>query len=107
MNPVKTEDCDVLYKGPRPDIGDLWVHRIQGVGVRSTWELTEEELDLLKEGGRLSLTIMKEPIPPIVLKVVSQEESQPVGEHGWKVDLEPGDNISKEKEDNGKEHIEV
>ncbi len=83
MKPVKTGQANFVYRGPRPDIGDLWVQRVDGT-VRTVWEFTDEERELIAAGGRIELAMFHEPIPPISFIVLSEEQSQPVDEHGWK-----------------------
>lgn len=93
MQPVHTKDCDVVYKGPSQEIGDLWCKRIRPGVIRVTYEPNEIELELLKNGGRVQLTLMKEPIPPVMMEVVDADISQPIAPHGWKIDVDPGDKL--------------
>lgn len=101
MKPVRTKDCDVVYKGPAQDIGDLWCHRVRPHIIETWWELDDEERAIIAAGGRILLGIYKEPIPPVGMGVVPAEESKPVGEHGWKIDVDPGDLLNKEIEPDG------
>lgn len=105
MKPVYTEDCNVIYKGPREDIGDLHCMRVSPGVIRVTYEFEDtEELKTILEGGRIQLFIMREPIPPVAMAVVAKEDSEPIAEHGWKTDLKPGDKINKaEKEEDSVE----
>lgn len=93
MHPVKTSSANFVYRGPTPDIGDLWVERRpegRAVEVVSVWEPTEEERKIIAEGGRITLGMFHEPIPPVRIGVVGAEESEPVDEHGFKIPREQG-----------------
>jgi hypothetical protein len=73
VNPVKTADTNFCYTGPIPEIADLPC-RVEGHNTSSTWELTSDELEqLYLHGGRLRLTIIGHPIPPVMLEVVSSD----------------------------------
>jgi hypothetical protein len=88
MDPIKTADLNFVYRGPTPDIGDLWVRReVEGPyrTIYSVWKPTEEERKLLAEGGTIELGIVGEPIPPVSLAVRSAEDSVPVDDHPFKV----------------------
>lgn len=85
MNPVRTSWTELVYRGPTPDIGDLWCHRERAGEIWSVWEPDEEERKLLAAGGRIRLIVANEPIPPLAMDVLSAEESAPVGEHPYKV----------------------
>lgn len=91
MHPVKTEDCNIVYKAPAsmPECGDLWVHRVRPGVIRATYEPNEQELELLKAGGRVQLTLAHEPIPPIMMEVMDKEITESVAEHPWRIDKEP------------------
>lgn len=105
MQPVHTEDCNIVYKGPREDIGDLWCHRVRPGQIRITYEFTDEERAQLAEGARLQLYVLTEPIPPVALGLIDKADSEPVGPHGWKINKNPGDKLRKEEsggESNGK-----
>lgn len=71
MHPIRTEQANVVYRGPRDDIGDLWVQRdAQLGGVFATYELTDEDRAMLAQGGHLELGIYCEPMPPVSLRVM-------------------------------------
>lgn len=99
MRPCRVAQSNVVYKGPSPDIGDLWCERIRPGEIRTVWELTDEERITLLKGGRIVLTIMGEPISPVHLRVGSEEETHPIAQHGWKIDKEPGDKLNQWPED--------
>ena len=50
MNPVRTAWTEIVYRGPTPDVGDLWCHREQPGEISSVWEPTAEERALLAAG---------------------------------------------------------
>jgi hypothetical protein len=85
MKPVRTGYTDMVYRGPNPDVGDLWCQRVEPGCIASIWEPDEEERAALAAGGRVRLVLWSEPIPPICLDVLTDEESTPVGDHHFKV----------------------
>lgn len=85
MNPVRTADANMVYKGPSEEVGDLHCQRVELGLIASVWEPNEEERKLLAEGGRVQLWLWTEPIPPISMNVLAKEDSQPVGEHPFRV----------------------
>lgn len=91
MHPVRTEDCNIVYRGPdgHPEIGDLWCHRVRPGVIRVTFEPDDIELELLKTGGRVQLTMMREPIAPIMMEVMDKDVTEPIGPHGWKITETP------------------
>lgn len=85
MKPVRTAWTEIVYRGPTPEIGDLWCHREAPGEIWSVWEPTEEERAKLAAGGRILVVLNTEPIPPLSVSVATAEESAPVAEHGFKV----------------------
>lgn len=87
MDPIKTAAANFVYRGPAPDIGDLWVQRVpHDRSVRSVWKPTDAERRLIAEGGAIELAIFyMEPIPPVSIVALPPELSQPVGEHEFRV----------------------
>lgn len=72
MHPVKTADSNFCYTGPNADIADLPC-RVEGQQVKSTWELTSEEMEaIFYHGARIRLTIYGQ-MPPVMLEVVSSD----------------------------------
>lgn len=84
MRPVKHAGSNLVYRGPRPDIGDLWCQRVQPGEIRVVYELDDAERQLIAAGGRVELLMLNEPIPPIAMQVLPEGMCQPVAEHGWK-----------------------
>lgn len=89
MNPVRTAHTEMVYRGPTPEIGDLWCHRVEPGVIESIWQPDEEELQMLAEGGRVVLKVYSEPLPPVSVNVMHRVPSSPVGEHPFKVDETP------------------
>lgn len=85
MNPVRTEWTEMVYRGTDPEVGDLWCHRHEPGVILSVWEPTDDERRVLINGGRVVLTVMTEPIPPVALYVLDDERTRPVGKHQYKV----------------------
>ena len=82
MKPVRTAITDIVYRGPAPDIGDLWCHRVEPGVIMSVWELSQEEREKLIYGdGKICLFIWSEPIPPVSLEVRNDESTKSVGTH--------------------------
>ena len=67
MIPVKTASSNMVYKGPRPEIGDLPCERVRPGLIRSVWRLSETERAHIAAGGLVELEIFMEPIPPVAL----------------------------------------
>lgn len=84
MRPVKHASADVVYRGPAPEIGDLWVQRIQPGMILVVYELDDADRAAIAAGGRVALVMHTEPIPPISMAVHCEAEFRPVAEHGWK-----------------------
>lgn len=82
MKPVRTTRSNFVYRGPTPEIGDLWVERQPDRRVvNSSWVLEGREIEALASGEyvvELGIHGM-EPIPPVSLtimpaKVVTDDE---------------------------------
>lgn len=85
MKGIRTIWTEMVYRGPTPEIGDLWCHRSEPGIIASVWEPDEEERKMLAEGGRVVLHLFTEPIPPIMMKVMSDEDTKPYGKTNFKV----------------------
>lgn len=70
MEPVKTRACNIVYKGPSEEIGDLSCRRVAPGEIASYWHPSPDELNVLRQGGHVELTILGEPIPPVAVNVV-------------------------------------
>lgn len=80
MKPVRTASSNFTYLGPTPDVGDLPCQRVRPGEIRSVWELSELERDMVAAGGRIELAIYAEPIPPVSLTVLPHAVGRPVEE---------------------------
>jgi hypothetical protein len=90
MRPVRFGSANFVYRGPTPEIGDLWVRRGDMDGsVRSVWEPTDAERKMIAEGGRIELAIFHELIPPVSVAAIPPGFCEPVGEHPFKVVRKP------------------
>lgn len=85
MEPVSRRDHNITYVGPTSDIGDLTARQENGE-VLSHWLPSEEELELLNNGGHVELGLVQVPIPPVSLGVVAAEAPE---EKSNVVELEP------------------
>lgn len=84
MHPIKHDSSNMVYRGPTPDIGDLWVQRVEPHQIRVVYDLTDHDRELIAAGGRIELAMYYEPIPPISMAVLPEGMCRPAGEHGWK-----------------------
>lgn len=81
MQPIKTANSNLVYRGSPPDIVDLPCERAEihgglqdgGTAIYSVWELTDEEREQIARGGNVKLGVFTEPIPPVSLEVVVEE----------------------------------
>lgn len=78
MKPVKTETTNAVLKAPesQPEVIDLPITRFKfsdgGNGVESCWQLSEEELQKVKETGKVYFICIGDTHPPIMLSAESQ-----------------------------------
>lgn len=84
MKPIRHAGSDVVYRGPTPEIGDLWCQRVRPGEIRVVYELDDADRERIAQGARIELAMFSEPIPSISMIVGLPEWWQPVGEHGWK-----------------------
>lgn len=84
MRPVHHEAADVCYRGPSPEIGDLWCMRERLGVIVVIYELDDHDRKTLAAGGRIMLGIHNEPIPPISMQVVGEQHYRPIADHPWK-----------------------
>lgn len=88
MNHIKTDDCNMVYRGPEPGIGDLHCRRsvIDGQGrtaIFSVWTFTETERRAIAEGANVELAIYHyEPIPPVSMIVTTKGKADVTPEVG-------------------------
>lgn len=75
MKPIKTENSNSVLKG-YGDVADLPITRLEyedgSHAVESCWELSKEELEKVKETGKIYFVCIGETHPPILLSAKSQ-----------------------------------
>ena len=81
MNPIKTEFTNSALKAPKgsTDVDELPITRLVApngsLAVESCWELSKEELEKVKETGKIYFACMGETHPSILLSTKSLLES--------------------------------
>lgn len=73
MKPVHTATSNLVYRGPTPDIGDLHCRRAKPGEIHSVWWFTPAERQAIGRGANLDLAILGEPIPPVSLRVTTEQ----------------------------------
>lgn len=73
VRPVRTASSNLVYRGPTPDIADLHCRREAPGRIQSIWWFTPEERQAIAGGANLSLTILGEPIPPVGMRVTTEQ----------------------------------
>lgn len=73
MKPVRTENSNLVYTGPTPDIFDLHCQRLAPGRIRTIWWFTPAEREAIAAGANLRLSILTEPIPPVSLGITSEQ----------------------------------
>lgn len=71
MYAIENERTQVMYRGNGKDIADLSCERVQRGLIRSFWKPSDEEIQILKDGGYIELLIWNEPIPPISITAIT------------------------------------
>lgn len=80
MKPIKTNTTNSILKAPKgsDNVDDLPITRLEfsdGThGVESCWELSKEELERVKETGKVYFLAVGDTHPPILLSTKSQLE---------------------------------
>jgi len=81
MKPVKTKFTNSTLKAPigSENVVDLPITQLTytdgSSAVESCWQLSEEELEKVKETGKIYFVCMEKTHPPILLDIKSQLES--------------------------------
>lgn len=77
MKPIKTDTTNSILKGS-DNVDDLPITRLEfsdGThGVESCWKLSKEELERVKETGKVYFLAVGDTHPPILLSAKSQLE---------------------------------
>lgn len=82
MKVIKTDNCNMVYRGPEAGIGDLPCERrtVDGQGrtaIFSTWGLSDADRKAIAEGANVELGIYYvEPIPPVYVGLTTRQESK-------------------------------
>ncbi len=80
MKPVKTKNTNSVLRAPKSNenVEDLSITRFQyedGThAVESCWEISEEELEIIKKTGKVYFLAIGVTHPPILLSAKSQLE---------------------------------
>lgn len=78
MKPVKTENSNAVLKG-YGNVADLPITRLvyedESHAVESCWELSKEELEKIKETGKVYFVCIGDTHPPILLSTKSELDS--------------------------------
>lgn len=81
MKPIKNKNTNSILRAPEgsKNVIDLPITRIKyedgSHAVESCWELSKEELEKVKETGKVYFVCMGDTHPPILLSAESQLES--------------------------------
>lgn len=81
MKPVKTKNTNSILRAPEgnDNVIDLPITRLEfkdgSHAVESCWKLSKEELEKVKETGKIYFVCMGETHPPILLSAESQLKS--------------------------------
>lgn len=81
MKPIKTKNTNSILKAPKgsDNVDDLPVTRLEfedGIhGVESCWQLSKEELEIIKKTGKVYFLAIGDTHPPILLSAESQIKS--------------------------------
>ena len=73
MKPVRTENSNLVYTAPTPDIFDLHCQRLAPGRIQTVWWLSPAEREAIAAGANVRLSILTEPIPPVSLGVTSEQ----------------------------------
>lgn len=82
MKVIKTENCNMVYRGPEPGIGDLPCERrvMDGHGrtaIFATWALSDADRKAIAEGANVEVGLYYvEPIPPVYVGLTSRQEAK-------------------------------
>jgi hypothetical protein len=85
MQPVKHAGSNVVYRGNGDNIGDLWVQRIEPGRIEILYEPTDDERQMLADGGRVVLGIWNEPMPPVSVRAAHKDMYQDIEEHDFHI----------------------
>lgn len=72
MKPIRTATMPITYLGPASDIGDLPCERMQPGQIRTVWEPSDIERELIAGGASIEVVLFTEPIPPIAVGISTE-----------------------------------
>jgi hypothetical protein len=72
----ENERTTLVYRGNGVTVGDLKCERVRPGMIRSFWKPDDIELGRLMGGGVVELVILTEPIPPVGLNVITEEDAR-------------------------------
>jgi hypothetical protein len=81
MKPIKTESSNAVLRAPKDDdnIDDLPITKLEFLdgthAIESCWEVSEEEIEIIKKTGKIYFLAEGDTHPPILLSAKSQLES--------------------------------
>lgn len=84
MLPVRHAGSNAVYSIDDGSIGDLWVERVKPGEIQVVFEFDDHDRQAIAQGARMTLVLLSEPIPPILVTVLEPGMCEPVAEHGWK-----------------------
>jgi hypothetical protein len=69
MKPIETEYTNVVYAKDQPEYIPLPAYQDTDGTIVTTWELTKEEIEAVKESGRIYLMVstFNQPLQPVLL----------------------------------------
>lgn len=75
MKPIKFPEVNVTYAEDQPEYQPLPVFRQRDGIVVSCWELTDEEIEKIKESKQIFLSVMtfNQPLQPLFLTAHKEE----------------------------------
>lgn len=75
MKPTKFEEVNCVYADDQPEYQPLPVFKAENGDVVSCWELTDEELEKIKETKQIFLCVktFNQPLQPLFLTVEKSE----------------------------------
>ena len=82
MRVIRTANCNMVYRGPEPGIGDMPCERrvMDGHGrtaIFATWALSDEDRKAIADGANVEVGLYYiEPIPPVYVGLTSRQEMQ-------------------------------
>lgn len=86
MKPIRTPETNAVFtaaEGDEEDVFPLPVE-VRGPGIHSTWELSDEEREMIAEGGVIEMGVAAKTPPPVGLAVAA-----PISDDGERMEWSP------------------